>query len=348
MFLYILLTLLIISTFVSHAMLFGFLQINAYELHAKAKSDDKRAKKLYPLHKQGYNVLALLVLGSIILHIALIATIIAALPVIAVILISPFILLLSSFVLPIMYAEKIGMYVLARKADSLFKIVSYSSAVTKPLSKFIENRFDIHTPRLLGSKQELYKLLEKHTESPDSAIAEHEIELVRHSLDFSIKKVKDHMTPRRVVKRIAANDEVGPILIDELHKSGHSRFPVYDDKNIDSFIGVLFLRDLVDVRGGGEVRKYMKPIVNYIHEEESLYYALRVILHTNQQLLVVVNTFEEFIGVISIEDVIEQIIGAEIVDEFDAHDDLRAVAAKMAEKEAKKHATTRPVNDEAE
>jgi CBS domain containing-hemolysin-like protein len=346
MFLYGLLTLMIISAFIAQSSLFGFLQINVYELQAKARSGNKNAKKLYPLHRQGYDFLALLVFKSIVIHVIIIVILLSILPVVIAVILSPFIILVSSFVLPLIFSEKVGVSLLSWKADWLQKVLRYSSLVTKPLANFVEKKLDLHTPKLLGSKQELYKLLEIHTSSDDSTIAAHEIELVRHALDFSTKRVRDFMTPRRVVKRIASTDEVGPILVDELHKSGHSRFPVYDEKQVDSFVGILFLRDLIDVRNGGEVKQFMQRTVRYVHEEESLYYALNVILQTNKQLLVVVNTFEEFVGVISIEDILEQIIGAEIVDEFDKHDDLRAVAARMAEKEAIKHASKGAITDE--
>lgn len=79
----------------------------------------------------------------------------------------------------------------------------------------------------------------------------------------------------------------------------------------------------------------MRKAVYYVHEEESLGHALNVFLKTNHHLLVVVNTFEEFVGVVSFEDVIEEIIGKQIVDEFDQHEDLRAVAKSLADKEKK-------------
>jgi CBS domain containing-hemolysin-like protein len=52
---------------------------------------------------------------------------------------------------------------------------------------------------------------------------------------------------------------------------------------------------------------------------------------------VVVNGFEEIVGIVTMEDVLEAIIGKQIVDEFDQYEDLRAVATKLADKEHRKH-----------
>jgi CBS domain containing-hemolysin-like protein len=70
--------------------------------------------------------------------------------------------------------------------------------------------------------------------------------------------------------------------------------------------------------------------------------ALQAILKTRQHLFVVVNRFEEYVGVISIEDILEQIVGSPILDEFDQYDDLRAVAARQAEKDHKLHEQKAP------
>ena len=52
-------------------------------------------------------------------------------------------------------------------------------------------------------------------------------------------------------------------------------------------------------------------------------------------MFIVVNSFEEFVGIITIEDILEQVIGHKIIDEFDHYDDMRAVAMHQAEKEHK-------------
>ena len=143
------------------------------------------------------------------------------------------------------------------------------------------------------------------------------------------------MTPRRMAKLVAQDDTLGPQLLSELHESGHSRFPVVREELKYNFVGTLYIRDLALEKSSKKVKEVMTKDVQYVHEEKSLDFALRTFLKTRHHLLVVVNSFEEFVGLLSIEDVLEEIIGKEIIDEFDKHDDLRAVAKSLAEEDNK-------------
>jgi CBS domain containing-hemolysin-like protein len=75
--------------------------------------------------------------------------------------------------------------------------------------------------------------------------------------------------------------------------------------------------------------------VFYVHQDKPLDHVLQAFLRTKHHLFLVVNEFEEVTGVISIEDVLETIIGRKIVDEFDQYEDLRAVAKLAAEERRK-------------
>lgn len=181
----------------------------------------------------------------------------------------------------------------------------------------------------LYHKEDLIDLIEHQRLQADSRIAEEELELASRALTFGDKLIRDHMTPRRVVKSVTAADTIGPILISELHGSGYSRFPVHQD-NPDHIVGTLYLRDLINRAAGGQVRDIMSKRVYYVHEERPLRDALQAFIKTRHHLFIVVNSFEEFVGLISIEDILEQIIGQPIIDEFDRYDDMRAVAALQA------------------
>jgi len=197
----------------------------------------------------------------------------------------------------------------------------------------------IHTG--LYDKQDLLELLNNQNVQADNRIEQYELELAFHALTFGDKQVGDYLTPRRIVKVVSIDDSIGPVMMNELHDSGFSRFPVYAERK-DNIVGTLFLRDLIKSKSTGKVKDIMRPEVAYVHEDHTLHDALTAILKTRQHILIVVNSFEEFVGVISIEDILEQVIGRNIQDEFDQYDDLRAVAARAAKKEHKEHQETVP------
>jgi metal transporter CNNM len=314
----------------------GILTLNHYELKRRAQQGDKAAKVVYPIRELGHQLTVTLLIGNVFVNAAITALLITQMnSVLAVLFTTIFVVLLGEIV-PMAYLRHRGLELTAQVAPVLNKFIWLLSPVAKPLGRTLDKWLGDEGP-VVYSKEELYKIFEEHNISKDGDIEEDEIQIVRHALTFGDKQVREVMTPRRIVTSVSADEPIGPILIDELHKSGYSRFPVYNDKQTQNFIGTLYLHDLVGlkVKEGETVKDTMRKAVYYVHEEESLDHALKVFLKTNHHLLIVVNTFEEFVGVVSFEDVIEQIIGKQIMDEFDQHEDLRAVARSLAEKEKK-------------
>src|SRR3989344_5121455 len=191
-------------------------------------------------------------------------------------------------------------------------------------------RVSVHTG--LYQKEDLLDLLKGQKAQLDNRMSEEELRIAKGALTYSDKLVRDVMIPRRVVKMVSAEDSIGPILLAELHESGHSRFPVYSGKQ-DNIIGMLYMRDIIDAQHGGSVKSYMDKKVFYVNEDKTLGHVLDAFLKTKHNLFMVVNNFEAILGVITVEDILEQIIGKQIVDEFDKFEDLRAVANLSAEKE---------------
>ncbi|HUB93267.1 MAG TPA: CBS domain-containing protein [Verrucomicrobiae bacterium] len=203
-------------------------------------------------------------------------------------------------------------------------------------------RLYVHTG--LYEKADLFELLERQKGQHDSRIPDSEIELLQHALTFGDRLITDVLVPMRSVKMVAVDDAIGPVLMDELAKSGHSRFPVYDNQASD-IVGLLYLHDLVGAKHAGTVADVMSRKLTYVHENFTLYQALQAFLKTKRHLFLVVNSFEELVGILTIEDVLEQVIGKPIMDEFDKYDDMRAVAAVAAKREhaAHKRDKTEPV-----
>lgn len=231
-----------------------------------------------------------------------------------------------------------GKKVLIISAPLLFKLLSW----LQPLSSWLEiklRRFastQVHSG--LYERDDLIELLHRQATLPDNRISKEELKMAVGSLQFGDTLVRSVMTPRRVLKTVNAEDMAGPYLMDKLHKTGFSRFPVV--KEIDGqkqYVGTLFLKDLLRFKQGATVGRVMQPEVYYVNDEQNLRQVLHAAAKTKHHMFLVVNNFEEVVGVITIEDVIEQILGQKITDEFDQYDDLRAVASLQADKEHKQH-----------
>lgn len=177
----------------------------------------------------------------------------------------------------------------------------------------------------LESREELQHLI---TQS-QRILTQDEKMLLTHGLRFASRKVNDVMTPRMRIKSIPAKEMLGPLVLDDLHKTGHSRFPVID-KDIDHIIGMLYVHDLLslDVKRSMTAEKAMVSHVYYIRQDQTLQQALMAFLRTHHHLFIVVNESQETVGILSLEDTIEALIGHKIVDEFDSHTDLRHVARR--------------------
>ena len=207
-----------------------------------------------------------------------------------------------------------------------------------PLSGFIAlvHRFYpeiTHTG--LYEKEDLQTLLNWQKQQADNRISEEDIELAERALRFHKYKVRDVLIPRKQVKAVSKSDAVGPILLDELHATGHSRFPVYD-KTPDDIIGTLHLMNLDEAKQGGHVSDFIEKSVAYVHESDSLADALHAIYATKHQLFVVTNSFEEYVGIITLEDIVHTLLGHPVDNEFDGHKSIAAVAARHPAKKKSK------------
>jgi CBS domain containing-hemolysin-like protein len=237
--------------------------------------------------------------------------------------------------------EKVA-YLLAPYFAQLLRVLA---PIAARIDGFVRRHRPLTVHTGLYDKEDLVELLEKQGHAHENQIDKSELDIAKHALLFGDKVVKDFMTPRRMVRFVSGDEPIGPVLINELHESGFSRFPVRgDDEN--NVVGTLFLRDLLKHQRGGIVKNVMNPDAYYVNETSTLDSVLAAFLRTKHHLFMVVNEFEEIVGLITIEDVLEQVLGRKIVDEFDRYDDLRAVAKQHASKQTEHHAS-KPAEVEA-
>lgn len=176
----------------------------------------------------------------------------------------------------------------------------------------------------IESKEELLEMVERSGD----VLSKDEKKLIVNGLNFANVPLSSVMTPRSMIEAVSHDELLGPLVLDDLHKKGYSRFPVIQG-DIDHVVGVFYIQDLLTI--GQKAKSHrastvMDKNVYYIREDRSLQHALAAFLKVKRHLFVVVNEFRETVGLLSLEDVIEALLGRSIVDEFDMYDDLRKAA----------------------
>lgn len=185
------------------------------------------------------------------------------------------------------------------------------------------------------AREDLLDILEKQKSQPGNRITEEELNMAAAALEFGTKAVADILVERDRVKSVSADDKISPKLLDELHKTHHSHFPVYSRKK-DNIVGNLLLGDFIEEPGkydGRKVSELMQPRVSYLHEKDSLLDAVHEYYRRKHQLFVVVNSSNEYVGIITIKDIFGELLGAQIVEIHDEPTDRKATASRHGEAE---------------
>lgn len=178
----------------------------------------------------------------------------------------------------------------------------------------------------LYEKDDLLDLINQQKAASHNRIEQSELEMANHALTFGDKVVLDYMIPKDESVIVGSDDPIGPILLSELHESGLTRFPVKGEKD-DCIVGTLYLNDLIDKRTTGIVSNVMSTDVFYVNEKSKLQDVLDAFIKTKHQLFIVINSSEEMVGVISIEDVVKQLTGLNFDGGFMQYDNSRRVAS---------------------
>lgn len=145
-------------------------------------------------------------------------------------------------------------------------------------------------------------------------------EMIRNVLEFQDRTARDVMIPRSKVEAIDVNTPLDKTLA-LVTESGHSRYPVYREQ-LDNVVGLLYAKDLFKAFEEDRLKnKSLKEIIrspaNFVAESQPLSTLLREMRGRRQHLAVVMDEFGAVSGIVTLEDVLEEIVG-DIRDEHDA------------------------------
>jgi len=193
-----------------------------------------------------------------------------------------------------------------------------------PLARYVERSRESHDRDREGDDEEatdegVTALLEEG--EAEGILEEEDRELVRNVLGFGDTVVREVMTPRTQIQGIPAC-----ATLEEAWKAfrdgRHSRMPVYHD-TIDNIVGILLLKDLMQFAPGTdlELKALVKPAC-FVPESKRILQLLRELQRTRTQLAMVVDEYGSLSGLVSLEDLLEEVFG-EIQDEHELQADIQ-------------------------
>jgi magnesium and cobalt transporter len=172
---------------------------------------------------------------------------------------------------------------------------------------------------LSGEPRDLEQLADVLADAKERGLIEADVlSMMEGVLQVSAIQVRDVMVPRSqmvVVQREDPPERILPVVIE----SGHSRFPVVGDDR-DEVVGILLAKDLLryfaqESSGSFDIRECLRPAV-FIPESKRLNVLLKEFRNSHNHMAIVVDEYGGVSGLLTIEDVLEQIVG-DIGDEYD-------------------------------
>lgn len=309
---------LIVMSAICSGLNIALISLDPGELKRKAKLGNKQAQKLYPFRRNAHLSLASILLANVAfasgaaiilgdnLNGFVAATVITLL------------LVIFSELLPQALFTRNALAFCARFVPLLQLLIILTYPFAKPLQLALDRIFGENTSKRLHSRHELGLLINDHLDEPASELDDDEVEIIRGALQLSEKQVVDIMTPVSDVFWIEESATIDGAMIDRIKSAGYSRIPIFT-KKLKECYGVLLMKDLVDIDFDEDPQNIMELA---IHKTKSI--GSRTALDTMfrhfiaaQTHLMPVTLNNKIVGIVTIEDLIEEIIGHEINDESD-------------------------------
>ena len=203
------------------------------ELKRQAEQHDPLAEKLYRVVSYGNSLRSLLWLYIGLTTAASLIILARVLPVWLSLLVVGPLLWVAFSLIPATRLTSFGARLASLVTPAIAWLLNYVHPLLNRSADMVERRYlsPIHTK--LFERDDLIDLIERQQQQSDSRIEDEELEIAKRALSFSDFKVSDILISRKKVKSVLAGDTLGPILIDEIHKTGQDYVLVHESKKAD-------------------------------------------------------------------------------------------------------------------
>lgn len=328
---------LIILSFIFSATETSFIGSSDIKLKNMSENKNKKAEKLLKIKEKPENFISTIIIANNFVNIlaASIATVIS----IQIFkkgayIYSSLIMTLIIVVFAELLPKTLSSYDPENYSLKLFSIYNFFSIILKPFSKFF-NYLIFGIVKIFG------KSLKKETKIEDAefktflsmssesgTIEQEEKELIESIIEFQDKQVYEVMIPRVDVVLLSVETPLEKI-IETIVSTGHSRIPIYEG-NIDNILGILHVKDLVKLSclKDFNIRNYLhEPL--FVPDTKKIGELFKEMRKKKTHMAIVLDEFGGFEGIVTMEDLLEEIVG-EIQDEYDLEE---APYRKINEKE---------------
>jgi metal transporter CNNM len=311
--------LLILMSAICSGLNLSLMSLDINDLRRKAQAGDQRAKRVLPLRKNSHLSLASILLSNV--------AVVSATSLLLEHRFGGLIAGVASTLLIVVFGEIIPQALFVKSAlritSSLAPILRFLIIITYPISKplqlLLDRLFGEHAMRL-HTRQELGLIIMEHDEKSETELDDHEVDIIKGALGLSDKRVKQITTPIEDVFWITPDTIIDAHKIDEIKSENYSRIPVFSQDLTQSH-GILLMKQLVDI--DFDERSYLAHELPLVHTQmvgnmTALDTMFKKFIGARTHLMPVEKD-DHIIGIVTIEDLIEEIIGHEIEDETDTH-----------------------------
>lgn len=296
----------------------ALMSLNLNELKRKARLDDKKARLIYPLRKNAHLTLAAILLSNTAFASATALVLGSKL--------NGFVAGIISSLLLVVFGELLPQAMFTRKALNIiyifYPLIKFDLYVTyiisKPLQLLMDKLFAPNSNKELHTRHELALLIHEHLGERESELDEDEVEIMKGALKLSEKQVSDIMTPIRHTYWLSSSSTLDGDKIEEIKNAGWSRIPIFNEK-LSVCYGNLLVKDLIDIDFDAKplkVKDFNLHRTKSVGSRTALDTMFRKFISARTHLMPVEKN-GDIVGIVTIEDLIEEIIGHEIIDESD-------------------------------
>jgi metal transporter CNNM len=301
----------------------ALMSLDLSDLRRKAKLGNVAAKRVLPLRRNSHLSLAGILLtnvgavsaSSLVLE-HHVGGLIAGL-------LSTLLIVIFGEIIPQALFNRRALFYVSTLAPALRAMIALTYPVSKPLQLLLDKLFGKERSQL-QSRHELGIMISEHLGRQESELDEGEVEIIRGALQLSEKRVRDIMMPMNKVFWLTPDTKLTQKKIDEIKSVGRSRIPVFN-RRLTQCYGVLLMKELVDL-DFDETEYRIDDLTLHPTQMVGSMTALDTMFRKfigAKSHLIPIEKDDEIIGIVTIEDLIEEIVGHEIEDETDHAQKLR-------------------------